>query len=112
MLPLKNRLSKARNFKELALKGRSFYSPPFTIKVLRENEPTIRFGVVIPARVSKKATVRNKIKRRIVEVIRLDLNRLKTGFKVMILVRPAAINKNYREIKEEIEKLFKQSRIL
>src|SRR3989338_575122 len=112
MLPSKNRLSKTSDFKELALKGRPFYSSFLTLKILKESGLTSRFGVVVSARVSKKATVRNKIKRRITEIVRLNLNNLSAGFKIMIFLKPAAASKNYREIKEEIGKLLKQARIL
>ena len=37
MLPSKNRLSKTSDFKELALKGRPFYSSFLTLKILKES---------------------------------------------------------------------------
>lgn len=112
MLPRAHRLTKETDFKLLAQEGQSFYSPLFTIKILKAKDADSRFGVVISAKVSKKAVVRNKIKRRITEIIRLALPKIKSGFDVMILVKTVVAEKNYQEIKEDIEKLFKKANIL
>ncbi|MCX6785244.1 MAG: ribonuclease P protein component [Candidatus Komeilibacteria bacterium] len=106
MLSKANRVAKDAEFKLLARSGRPFYSPLFTFKVLKTAEPQIRFGVVISAKVSKKATQRNLAKRRITEIIRLSLTKIKPGFMVMILVKPAILTKTYREIKAEMEFLL------
>ena len=111
MLPKANRLTKETDFKLLAKKGRLFYSSLFTIKLNKKKNFASRFGVVISAKVSKKAVVRNKVKRRITEIIRLALPKIKSEFDVMILVKPVVAEKNYKEIKEDLEKLFKKARI-
>ena len=111
MLPKANRLTKETDFKQLAKKGKSFHSPLFIIKVLTTKNSVSRFGVVISTKVSKKAVIRNIIKRRITEVIRLLLPKMKLGFMMMILAKPIVANKNYQEIKEDIEKLFSKVRM-
>ncbi len=112
MLSKANRLTKEADFKLLAKKGRPFYSSLFTIKLLKSKDTDSRFGVVISSKVSKKAVVRNKIKRRITEVIRLSMPKIKSGFDVMILVKSIVAEKSYQEIKEDIEKLFKKAQLL
>lgn len=112
MLLKANRLTKETDFKLLARKGRPFYSSLFTIKILKVEAVDSRFGVVISTKVSKKAVIRNKIKRRITEIIRLNIAKIKLGVDVMILVKPIVVDKSYQEIKDEIEKLFIKAKIL
>lgn len=57
---------------------------------------------------SKKATERNRIKRRIREVIGSELGKLKTGFDVIIISLPAIKDAGYQEIEKSIIKHFKK----
>ncbi len=113
MLAKPNRLTKETDFKLLARTGRPFYSFLFTVKVApRAALPLSRFGIVISAKVSKKATVRNKLKRQLTEIIRLNLKKIKTGRDVMILVKAASLGKSYQELEAGLAEVFDQARLL
>ena len=58
--------------------------------------------IIVSTKVSKKATERNKIKRRIREIIR-DRSQ-KTGQNYKIYVNPSAKNLSYQELEKEIKK--------
>lgn len=109
MLSKANRITKDTDFKLLAKSGRSFYSPLFTFKALKTKEPQSRFGVVISAKISKKATERNRIKRKITEIIRFNLPKIKPGILTMILVKKTVLTKTFQEIKAETEALLKKA---
>jgi ribonuclease P protein component len=110
MLPKKYRLTKRENFKRLR-KGITFYSPIAIFKVLQNNLNISRFGIVVGAKVTRKAVKRNKLRRQINEIIRLKLPSLKSGYDVLILALPKIIEKNYWEINEEVDKVFKKAGI-
>ena len=112
MLKPANRLAKEQDFKLLARKGKPAYCDLFSARVLPNNLRASRFGIVISAKVSKKATIRNLIKRRLTEVIRLNLDKIKPGFDVMILVKGAAVGKNYQQLQESLAGLFDKARLL
>ena len=112
MLPKANRLVKKADFQLLAQKGKPFYSPLFTLKVFKSAREASQFGIVISAKVSKKAVVRNKIKRRMTEIIKKMPASLAKNKKVMILVKPVAATKDYPVIKEELERLFNKAGLL
>lgn len=65
MLPKANRLSSERDFKRVYQKGQKFSGSFFYGKLLANHAGNPRFGIVISAKVSKSAVVRNKIKRQI-----------------------------------------------
>ena len=65
-----------------------------------------RFAVVVSKKVHKSAVGRNKIRRRIYEIIRAELLRLKTSDTVIIVVSSEVLNMSYQELAHEISELF------
>ncbi|MBT3690143.1 ribonuclease P protein component [bacterium] len=104
-------ITKEKDFKEIARKGRIASSQEITLKVLKSDIEDNRFGIVISKKVSKKAIERNKLKRQIKEIIKLELKSLKNGHSILILVSPRMIGKEYNEIKEILLKLFKKANL-
>lgn len=110
MLPAAHRLKGDAQFKLLAHKGRSFFSPLFSLKVLQSTGVS-RFGFVVSARVSKKAVVRNRVRRQVREIIRLALPELAEGYLVLILVKPQAVGHPYAELRSELLRLFMKANL-
>lgn len=111
MLPKKYRLTKKDDFDEIHRKGRFFGERFIAIKSLKNNLSYPRFGFLVGIKVSKKATVRNRVKRRIRESVRLKLDEIKPGFDIIVLTKPEIANKEYSEIDEAIQKIFKKGRL-
>ena len=111
MLPREYKLKKEKDFKRVFSKGKYCQLNFIKLKASKNNLQKNRFGCVAGLKVSKKATQRNKIKRRIEEIIRLKLDKLKQGFDVVIMVDPIIIEKNYGEVKEELINLFRKAKL-
>lgn len=113
MLAKKNCLTGQKNFARVMKLGRGVNDPLFLIKVLPNNLKDSRFGIVISNKVSKKATLRNRLKRQIRFLIFLKLIQFKEPLDVVIITRPEIKDKKYSEIKEKffltIEKLIKKN---
>jgi ribonuclease P protein component len=105
-------LKKESEFKKVAKNGRPFFASEMAIKILANNLEYNRYGIVVNTKVDKRAVVRNKIQRRIRDIIRLNSENFNNGFDVMILTKEEIKKLDYKEIKEKIEKLFKKSGIL
>ncbi len=71
-----------------------------------------RFGVVISTKISKRAHVRNKLRRRIHSVLIGLRPRLKTGLMVVITVKSEVLECDYAEILRELEQLLTEARLL
>ncbi|MFA4942132.1 MAG: ribonuclease P protein component [Patescibacteria group bacterium] len=108
MLNKFNRLSKNKDFDNVFQKGRSNYKEILGAKLTLNNLNYNRFGVLVGLKVSKKATVRNKIKRQIKTIIRLNEPFLKKGYDCVIVVLPLILAKNYQEIEEYLKAVFKR----
>jgi ribonuclease P protein component len=71
-----------------------------------------RFGLVISTKISKRAHVRNKLRRRIHGIL-IDLRpRLKTGKMVVITVKSELLECSYAEILRELTQLLTEARLL
>ena len=114
MLKSENRLRQYKDFKEMRTKGKNVYSPLFNLKFIATNEEESKFAIVVSKKVSKKAVVRNKIKRQIREIIRLELRdkRIKNNFNVVIYTKRLIAEKEYKELEQEIHYILKKARIL
>lgn len=128
MLHANNRLTKKRDF-DLVLKyGRWVNGSCIDLKYLelakfknyfpKKEDPDnfkkqLRLGIIVGIKVSKSAVVRNRFKRQMREVVRLNIKNgsLSGGFFVMLVARPQIKEKNYAEISEEINLLLKKAKI-
>ena len=112
MLPAQNRLQDRQKFQEIFEKGQGFFTKTAGIKYLKEGPSFLKIGITVPTKVSKKAVVRNKIKRRIREVLRRHLPEIRKGYSVVIIAGPPIISKTFSEIEKEIIFLLKKTKLL
>lgn len=112
MLPKQYRLCQEKDFKKIWEKGRSFYTKILGVKLLKNNLPFSRFGIIVGLKISKKTTVRNKIKRQIREILRLNLPNISPGYDLIITALPTIVGKKYQTIEKDILSAFKNLKLL
>lgn len=112
MLPLKNRLKKKKDFDEVFKKGKGIEGFFLFLKIKNNDLEESRFGFIVSQKVSKKAVIRNKIKRRLRETIASKKNFIKQGLDVVVLAKKGAERKNFLETKEELVGLLKKIKAL
>ena len=112
MLPKINRLKRKNDFERVFKKGKGFKEDFLTLRIAPNDLEVTRFGFVVSQKVSKKAFLRNKIKRRLRELVRLKLPQLKKGKDEIIIVSPGLETKDFQEVEKNLDKLFKKSKIL
>jgi len=71
----------------------------------------LKIGFAVGLKISKSAVKRNRIKRQLREVVRLLLKdgKIKSGFMMVFLPKPNILDKEYREIEEEIVMVLKRA---
>jgi ribonuclease P protein component len=112
MLPKKFRLTKKDDFDLIHRKGRFFGEKYLAIKSLKNNLAHSRFGFLVGIKVSKKAAVRNKVKRRLRESVRLKLDRIKPGYDIIVLTKPEIADKSYEEIDNYIISVLEKGNLI
>jgi ribonuclease P protein component len=71
-----------------------------------------RIGISISQKVSKRAVVRNRIKRQIRAILRQFLPRLEANWWVVVIVKPQALECDYTEFLRELEQLLTDAEVL
>lgn len=108
MLPKIYRIKKKKEFDRIFKKTKSQKQGLLVLRALKNGLDISRFGFIVSQKVSKKAAIRNKIKRRLNEIIRLNLKAIKKGQDYIFLALPGIEKKDFSEIKDAVIKLLKK----
>lgn len=113
MLPAPNRLKKEQNFKRVFKEGDGFKKSFLFLKLLnRDDQRESRFGFVVSTKVSKKAVTRNKIKRRLREIVRDKISEVKSGRDVIIVTQPGIDTQSFHQLKQNLLQLLKKADLI
>ncbi len=77
-----------------------------------EGKHSTRLGISISQKVSKKAVVRNRIKRQIRAIVRQLLPRISPGWQLVVVVRPGAQECEYAQFLRELEQLLVEAEVI
>jgi len=110
MLKRNNRLTKNKEFERLFKSGRAAFGRFIGLKYLPNDSGILRATVIVGKKVSKKAVVRNLIKRRLREIIRQDLD-LAQSFDLAVIVLPEANKADFSQLKAEFDQLAKSRKL-
>lgn len=107
------KIQKNYDFRTVYSRGKVFSNKLFVLYIYR-NKKNIEFnrlGISISKRVGK-SVIRNKIRRRIYEVYRLNLHNLKQGYDIVFIARVGLNDKAYLEFERGMFNLLKKSSIM
>ncbi len=108
MLPRKHRLKKKKEFERVFKEGKAKKKDFLFIKFIKNNLDDTRFGFVVSKKISKKAVVRNKVKRRLREAAREMLSEIKPGYDIVIVAQKGIEKQDFFQIKENLRQLLKK----
>ncbi|MBI2003601.1 MAG: ribonuclease P protein component [Parcubacteria group bacterium] len=101
-LPRKSRLSSSSEIKKILKDGLGLNLELFQVKFLPVSAGPSRFAIIVSSRVSKKASVRNRIKRKLSETIRLNISKFRSGFLIVIVAKPKLASKELSGSEQEL----------
>lgn len=81
------RLKKRSEINKCRDTGEKVYSKHFLLLVCEASTGESRLGITVTTKIDKRAVVRNRIKRRIREIFRLNRHRLKKEIDVVVVAR-------------------------
>lgn len=113
MLPKNHRFSLNTEFRRIKKEGRLIPGPSFSFLFGKSGSGSLpRFTFIISKKVDKRATARNRVRRRLEEAVRGFLPALESGFDGVFLVKGAVTGKGTEEIKKELAAIFRKSGLL
>ena len=111
MLEKENRLLSNYEFSKTHFKGRRIKTPFFYLYFLKQEGPT-KVGIVVSTKFSKKAVVRNRVKRVFREIIRQNFGKIKPGFWVVLHPSKKSLKVSYEELNIEFNKILQKAPFL
>lgn len=112
MLPAKNRIKRKKDFEIVFKRGANIKSPLLVLKFLKNNLDYSRFGFIVSQKVSKKAVIRNKVRRRLSEVARDEIKNIKTGLDIVFISLSGIEKKSFLEVKKDTLSLLLKGKII
>lgn len=121
MLPIQNRLRHRRDFSRVYQRGTRLNSLALSLRAYsrvkqahppEQSSHPVRIGFSISQKISKRAVIRNRIKRRLRAAFRQLLPRVQDGWDLILVVRPDAVECDYLEFLQQLEQLLAQANIL
>ncbi|MBX3049846.1 MAG: ribonuclease P protein component [Caldilineaceae bacterium] len=105
------RISENERFQVVRRRGRSYSNHLLVLCVLPNELPYSRFGFSVSRRIGK-AVVRNRVRRRISESLRLRLDGIATGWDMVWIARTPIQSAEYSEIDAACARLLRRASLL
>ena len=105
----RQRLTGSKRFSQIHIGGSSAANRLLVIRYLANGSNCSRFGFLVSKRIGN-AAVRNKVKRRLREAVRL--NPVKAGWDAIFIVRRGAGSAKYQDLKDATDNLLQRANLV
>lgn len=108
----KNRLTKREYFDKVYRYGKSAANHQFVLYYkLQPGQDSFRFGVSVSKKIGN-AVVRNRIRRVLKEIIRLNAMRIPGGYDLILIARKPVVEMTYQEMEKSVFHVLKRASLL
>ncbi len=107
----KYRLRKNLEFKRVYSARKNYWNRNLTLYVKKNNLEESRFGITITKKIGN-AVVRNRIRRRIKEIYRLNFYRIKDGYDLVFIPKKNVQEISYEQLESAMIHILKISHLL
>ena len=104
-------LKENRVFRRLYAKGNSAVGPAMVLYCRRNGRKENRLGLTTGTKLGC-AVVRNRVRRRLREIYRLNEDRFLTGYDIVVVARVRAVHCRYDELQRQFLRLASRLRLL
>lgn len=108
MLPKEHRLRHEKDFARLSVKGRPLYGPYCVLRAWKSGTEPSRIGFVASGKRFKKATERNRIRRRMSEAVASVLKDVPPGYDMIFVAQPEIREVEFEALRESIAHLIEK----
>jgi len=108
MLPAKNRLRKRRDFERVFNSKSAFSGRFFRLIYISNNLSFSRLGVVVSSKVSKRAVVRNKIRRRVYSFTKPYIKIINPTLDMAVIISKTAVEADIKEFKDDLTRVLEK----
>jgi ribonuclease P protein component len=105
------RVREDRRFREIRQRGRSYSNDVLVLCALANDLPHSRFGFAVNSRIGN-AVVRNRIKRRLREIMRLRMAEIRPGCDIILIARKPIRSAEYHQLETACARLLRRAQLL
>jgi ribonuclease P protein component len=106
------RLKRSRDFKAVFQQCRKYENGHIALYVqFQEDAALKKFGVSL-SRTLGKAHLRNRLKRRLLEIYRVEKNKFRRGYQVILIPRRGSVDRTFDELRKSFLTLASRSGLL
>ncbi len=105
------RIRENKRFQEIRRQGVSYQNELLVMCVLANSLPYSRFGFSVSSRIGG-AVVRNRVKRRLREAVRLRMAQIQPGWDIIFIARPSIRKADYHQMDAACARLFRRAHLL
>lgn len=108
MLQKQYRMHKSSEYKRVFANGKSYTSKHVVIYLFRGQT---RYGFIASKKIGGSVK-RNRAKRLMREIVRLNLDKIKKDFQIIFIARTAIVNASFAEVKKSIFYVLRKAGVL
>lgn len=113
MLPIENRLKQKKDFDIVRKRGHLVPGKMFSFVFFERGDKELsRFGFIVSTKISKRAVIRNRVRRLLRESVQTDLQQLKPGYDCVFLAKTGLVGIRHDEVLKEVEEMLKKTGII
>ena len=103
------RLRSSRRFSQIRSEGRVWVNNHLVLRTLANSDAETRFGFIATRRIGN-AVVRNRLRRRLREILRVAP--VKTGWDLVFIVRKRSVDASFQKLERSVNNLLRRSNLL
>lgn len=107
----KHRIRKNMEFKKVYKIGKNYWNRNLVLYVSKNNLDNTRIGFTLTKKIGNAVT-RNKVRRKMKEICRLNFNNIKEGYDLIFIAKKSTVNLSYDELEKSIIHILKISKTL
>jgi len=105
-------LKKRKDFDYVYQKRNVFGNRNLVMYFVKNGTDTNRLGIVVSKKVSNLAVDRNKIRRRLKDIVRLNDGKVKQGYDLLIIAKPNCLDLSYQMLEKAFMHLCYRKHLL
>lgn len=106
------RIKEGSDFEKLFTRGSRVHLPTLSLVFSRNVRSDTRYAVVVGLAVTKRATIRNRLRRQLSEYLRRTLPEIVSGYDCAFIVRPLAVKMRRDALRDAATILLRRAKLL
>jgi len=106
----KNRLRKNEDFKRIYKNGKNYYNRNLIMYIMKNELEDTRIGFTVSKKIGN-SVVRNRVRRRIKEIVRKNFNNIKEGYDIILIPKKNVVDISHKELENAVFHIFKLANV-